>query len=225
MNSTATWDPELKKQCQSNQFREEEKNAIAFLKGSSVLKKLKWCKQLHFRCTYVLRGITVTCPLPIQDVLMPSEVVVIKVKPIMIILCTKMIMIITIDPELIWSTAQSRTGCTHSALISLWCWWWAYLIFVILFTHSQFEANKILKWVNSRQNCVQNFTLCAPILPWYHCDDGHEEENEGREITRLTYNCAHLRSTKESLTFQYDIWWYWVSRRQYWLVLGGIGSV
>ena len=21
---------------------------------------------------------------------------------------------------------------------------------------------------------MQNFTLCAPILPWYHCDDGHE---------------------------------------------------
>ena len=47
--------------------------------------------------------------------------------------------------------------------------------------------------------------------------------------TRLTYNCAHLRSTKESLTFEYlDItwyWWYWASRRQYWLVLGGTGSV
>ena len=44
--------------------------------------------------------------------------------------------------------------------------------------------------------------------------------------TRLTYNCAHLiRSTKESLTFEYDIWWYWVSRRRYWLVLGGTGSV
>ena len=35
--------------------------------------------------------------------------------------------------------------------------------------------------------------------------------------TRLKYNCAHLRSTRESLTFEYDIWWYWVSRRQYWL--------
>ena len=133
MNSTATWDPELKKQCQSNQFREEEKNAIAFLKGSSVLKKLKWCKQLHFRCTYVLRGITVTCPLPIQDVLMPSEVVVIKVKPIMIILCTKMIMIITIDPELIWSTAQSRTGCTHSALVKHYDDCHENMIFVIFF--------------------------------------------------------------------------------------------
>ena len=43
--------------------------------------------------------------------------------------------------------------------------------------------------------------------------------------TRLTYNCAHLRSTKESLTFEYEIWWYWVSRRRYWLVLGGIGSL
>ena len=42
-------------------------------------------------------------------------------------------------------------------------------------------------------------------------------------VTRLTYNCAHLRWTKESLTFEYDIWWYWVSRRQYWLVLGGTG--
>ena len=43
--------------------------------------------------------------------------------------------------------------------------------------------------------------------------------------TRLKYNCAHLRSTRESLTFEYDIWWYWVSRRQYWLVLGGAWSV
>ena len=43
--------------------------------------------------------------------------------------------------------------------------------------------------------------------------------------TRLTYNCAHLRSTKESLTFEYDICWYWVSRRRYWLVLGGTRSV
>ena len=43
--------------------------------------------------------------------------------------------------------------------------------------------------------------------------------------TRLTYSCAHLRWTKESLTFAYDIWWYWVSRRRYWLVLGGSGSV
>ena len=43
--------------------------------------------------------------------------------------------------------------------------------------------------------------------------------------TRLTYKCAHLRSTKESLKFEYDISWYWVSRRRYWLVLGGAGSV
>ena len=35
----------------------------------------------------------------------------------MTILCTKMVMIITIDLELIWLTAQSRTGCTHSALV------------------------------------------------------------------------------------------------------------
>ena len=27
-----------------------------------------------------------------------------------------------------------------------------------------------------------------------------------RRETRLTYNCAHLRSTKESLTFEYDIY-------------------
>ena len=43
--------------------------------------------------------------------------------------------------------------------------------------------------------------------------------------TRLTYKCAHLRSTKESLKFEYDISWYWVSRRRYWLVLSGAGSV
>ena len=42
---------------------------------------------------------------------------------------------------------------------------------------------------------------------------------------RLTYNCAHLRSTKKSLTFEYDIWWYSARRRRYWLVLGGTGSV
>ena len=44
------------------------------------------------------------------------------------------------------------------------------------------------------------------------------------EWTILTYNCAHVRSTKESLTFQYDRWWYLVSRGQYWLELGGTGS-
>ena len=44
--------------------------------------------------------------------------------------------------------------------------------------------------------------------------------------TRLTYNCAHLRSTKESLTFEYDIYdgngsveggtgWYLVVLHQY----------
>ena len=43
--------------------------------------------------------------------------------------------------------------------------------------------------------------------------------------TRLTYKCAQLRSTRESLTFEYDIWWYWVSMGRYWFVLGGTGSV
>ena len=47
-----------------------------------------------------------------------------------------------------------------------------------------------------------------------------------RRKIRLRYNCAHLRSTKESLTFEYlDISFYWASRRRYWLVLGGTGSV
>ena len=77
------------------------KKCYRILKGSSVLKKVKCCKQVHFRCTYVLRGTTVICPLPIQDVLMPSEAIVIQFKPIMIILCTKIVMIFTIDPELI----------------------------------------------------------------------------------------------------------------------------
>ena len=47
-----------------------------------------------------------------------------------------------------------------------------------------------------------------------------------RRETRLTYNCAHLRSTKESLTFEYDIYdgtgsveddtgWYFVLLDQY----------
>ena len=39
------------------------------------------------------------------------------------------------------------------------------------------------------------------------------------EITRLTYNCAHLRLTKESLTFEY------FDTGPYWLVLGGTWSV
>ena len=43
--------------------------------------------------------------------------------------------------------------------------------------------------------------------------------------TRLMYNCAHLRSTKESLILEYDTWWYWVIKRWYWLVLGGTGTV
>ena len=41
--------------------------------------------------------------------------------------------------------------------------------------------------------------------------------------TRLTYNCAHLRSTKESLTFEcFDTGWYLVVLGQYNLVLLGI---
>ena len=47
--------------------------------------------------------------------------------------------------------------------------------------------------------------------------------------TRLTYNCAHPRSTKESLTFEYDIYdgtgsvegstgWYFVLLDQYGVV-------
>ena len=46
----------------------------------------------------------------------------------------------------------------------------------------------------------------------------------GVSTTRLTYKCAHLRSTKESLTFEYDMWWFWVSMVRYWLVLGGTGA-
>ena len=34
--------------------------------------------------------------------------------------------------------------------------------------------------------------------------------------TRLTFNCAHLRSTNESLTFKYfDTGWYWLVLGQY----------
>ena len=45
--------------------------------------------------------------------------------------------------------------------------------------------------------------------------------------TRLTYNCAHLRSTKESLTFEYlDIsFLYHVSIGCHWLIHDGTGSV
>ena len=53
---------------------------------------------------------------------------------------------------------------------------------------------------------------------WFDC------EYINSNVTRLTYNCAHLRSTKESLILEYDIWWYWVIRRRYWLVLGVLGQ-
>ena len=45
--------------------------------------------------------------------------------------------------------------------------------------------------------------------------------------TRLSYNCAHLRSTKESLTFEYldIIFLYHVSIARYWLIHDGTGSV
>ena len=45
--------------------------------------------------------------------------------------------------------------------------------------------------------------------------------------TRLTYNCAHLRSTKESLTFEYlDIsFLYHISIGCHWLIHDGTGSV
>ena len=39
---------------------------------------------------------------------------------------------------------------------------------------------------------------------------------EGLKRTRLTYNCAHLRSTKESPTFEcFDTGWYLVVLGQY----------
>ena len=46
-------------------------------------------------------------------------------------------------------------------------------------------------------------------------------------VTRLTYNCAHLRSTKESLTFEYlDILFlYHVSIGCHWLIHDGSVSV
>ena len=50
---------------------------------------------------------------------------------------------------------------------------------------------------------------------------------EGLKRTRLTYNCAHLRSKKESLTFEYlDILFlYHVSIGCPWLIHDGTGSV
>ena len=47
-----------------------------------------------------------------------------------------------------------------------------------------------------------------------------------QEKTRLTYNCAHLRSTKESLTFEYlDIsFLYHVSIGCHWLIHDGTRS-
>ena len=37
--------------------------------------------------------------------------------------------------------------------------------------------------------------------------------------TRLTYNSAHLRWTKESLTFEYDLWWYLEGGTGWYMVL------
>ena len=37
------------------------------------------------------------------------------------------------------------------------------------------------------------------------CKDIDEYQNKIMRETRLTYNCAYLRSTKESLTLEYDI--------------------
>ena len=58
---------------------------------------------------------------------------------------------------------------------------------------------------------------------------------KNKRKTRLTYNCAHIRSTKESLTLEGGTGWYLVvlgqygaalvSRRQHWLVVVGAGSV
>ena len=45
--------------------------------------------------------------------------------------------------------------------------------------------------------------------------------------TRLMYNCAHLRSTKESLIFEYldVLFLYHVSIGCHWLIHDGTGSV
>ena len=52
-----------------------------------------------------------------------------------------------------------------------------------------------------------------------------QQQNRRLSWHQIGDNCAHLSSTKESLILEYDIWWYWVSRRRCWLVLGDIGSV
>ena len=84
------------------------------------------------------------------------------------------------------------------------------------------------------------------------CANCHIQKNTLKRIkTRLTYNCAHLRSTKESMTVEFgkkecvkssssikcqmfychyrvvlvDTWWCWVSMGRSWFVLGGTGSV
>ena len=78
------------------------------------------------------------------------------------------------------------------------------------------QVNK-LRNSQKRASCSAPRLLGVKNISWSKGKSGQ---------TRLTYNCAHLiRSTKESLTFEYDIWWFWVSRRGYWLVLGGTGSV
>ena len=73
-------------------------------------------------------------------------------------------------------------------------------------------CEQVLSFLHPNVNLIKhslafvNWTTMGKIQTGYKCNN---------KSTRLTYNCAHLRSTKETLTFEYDIWWYWVSVGQY----------
>ena len=68
----------------------------------------------------------------------------------------------------------------------------------------------------------------ANRIVWYlyldKCKDIDEYQNKIMRETRLTYNCAYLRSTKESLTYdgtgsvEGGTGWYLVVLCQYWAV-------
>ena len=62
--------------------------------------------------------------------------------------------------------------------------------------------------VSGLRNFNTRFQLIGDKLEWIWNTQRSGEANleEEPQKTRLTYNCAHLRSTKESLTFEYDIW-------------------
>ena len=84
------------------------------------------------------------------------------------------------------------------------------------FEYFVFLMNKIGKSDTFNYLKIQKFVLTRPskqckslvdvlMLRQYLEKEFFCGEEEKRRRTRLTYNCAHLRSTKESLILEYDI--------------------